>query len=210
MGTDHPMLFAGGLRDSSVKSLLPGARLYSAGYGFNVPQNVPKGGPMEYVFRPETAAQVASEIDTLGALKVDVVKMWVDDFGGSTPKMKPEIYKAIIDEAHKRNIRVASHLYYLSDARKLVADGVDIIAHSIRDSLIGDALLQEMKAKHVAYIPTLSLDEFAYIYARRPDWIDDAFFKAALEPGVYEMITAPKFQDSIKKFTCISKKYGCV
>lgn len=198
MGTDHPMLFASGLRDSSAKSLLPGARLYSAGYGFNVPQHVPKGGPMEYVFRPASAVQVPAEMDTLAVLKVDVIKMWVDDFGGSTPKMKPEIYKAIIDEAHKRNMRVASHLYYLSDARKLVADGVDIIAHSIRDSLVDDALLQEMKTRQVAYIPTLSLDEFAYIYARRPDWIDDAFFKASLEPGVYEMITAPDFQDSIK------------
>lgn len=198
MGTDQPMLFASGLRDSSVKSLLPGARLYTAGYGFNVPPKAPPGGAMEYVFRPASATQVAAEMDTLAALKVDVVKMWVDDFGGSTPKMKPEIYKAIIDEAHKRNIRVASHLYYLSDARKLVADGVDIIAHSIRDSLIDDALLQEMKAKHVAYIPTLSLDEFAYIYARRPDWIDDTFFRAALEPGVYEMITAPDFRDGIK------------
>jgi imidazolonepropionase-like amidohydrolase len=117
MGTDHPMLFASGLRDSSVNNLLPGARIYSAGYGFNVPQNVPKGGPMEYVFRPAYAAQVPAEMDTLAALHVDVVKMWVDDFGGSTPKMQPEVYKAIIDEAHKHSIRVASHLYYLSFLR---------------------------------------------------------------------------------------------
>ena len=205
MGTDQPMLFENGLRDSSANDLLPGARIYSAGFGFNVPPKPAPGGPMDHVFRPVNAAHVDAEIDTLAGLKIDIVKMWVDDFGGSSPKMQPEIYTAIINEAHKRNMRVASHLYYLSDARKLVAAGVDIIAHSIRDSLIDDALLQEMKAKHVAYIPTLSLDEFAYIYARRPDWIDDDFFKASLEPGVYEMITAPKFQDNIKNSPAYQK-----
>ena len=173
MGTDRPMLFESGLRDSSVNGLLPGARLYSAGYGFNVPQ---AGGPitsvMDQLFRPASPQQVPAELDSVAAVKPTVLKMWVDDFGGSTPKMDPAVYKAIIDEAHKRNLRVAAHLYYLSDARKLVADGLDIIAHSIRDSVIDDALLNEMKAKHVAYIPTLSLDEFAFIYAQKPAWIN--------------------------------------
>lgn len=199
MGTDRPMLFESGLRDSSVNGLLPGARLYSAGYGFNVPQ---AGGPitsvMDQLFRPASPQQVPAELDSVAAVKPTVLKMWVDDFGGTTPKMDPAIYKAIIDEAHKRNLRVAAHLYYLSDARKLVADGLDIIAHSIRDSVIDDALLKEMKAKHVAYIPTLSLDEFAFIYAQKPAWINDEFFKASLEPGVYEMITSSEYQNGLK------------
>lgn len=205
LGTDMPMLFNSGLRDSSVNGLLPGARIYTAGYGFNVPANAPKGGMMDDVFRPATAAEVPAEIDSLAALKVDAVKMWVDDFGGTAAKMQPEVYKAIINEAHKHNIRVASHLYYLGDARKLVAAGVDIIAHSIRDSIIDDALLQQMKAKHVVYIPTLSLDEFAFIYAQRPDWIEDEFFKASLEPGVYEMITSASYQESLKNSPAYAK-----
>lgn len=199
MGTDRPMLFETGLRDSSASGLLPGARLYSAGYGFNVPE---AGGPITYVmdqlFRPVSAQQVPAELDSVAAVKPTVLKMWVDDFGGTTPKMAPAVYKAIIEEAHKRNLRVAAHLYYLSDARKLVADGLDIIAHSIRDSIIDDALLNEMKAKHIAYIPTLSLDEFAFIYAQKPAWINDEFFKASLEPGVYEMITSSAYQEGLK------------
>lgn len=151
------------------------------------------------MFRPASPAQVAAEMDSLVKLKPSVIKMWVDDFGGRFNKMEPAMYNAIITEAHKRNLRVASHLYYLSDARKLIAAGVDIIAHSIRDSVIDDALVQEMKAKNVIYIPTLSLDEFAYVYARQPEWINDAFFKASLEPGVYEMITSPKYKEELKK-----------
>jgi imidazolonepropionase-like amidohydrolase len=95
-------------------------------------------------------------------------------------------------------MRVAAHVYYLSDARDLVSNDVDILAHSIRDSLVDDAFLAGMKTRHVIYIPTLSLDEFAYIYAREAEWINDPFFKASLEPGVYEMITSEKYRNDLK------------
>lgn len=199
MGTDRPMLFNTGLRDSSLHGLLPGARIHSAGYGFGVPQ----GGPplamaMDQVYRPASPEEVPAQIDSLAALKPAVVKIWVDDFNGKYKKMDPAIYKMIIAEAHKHGLRVAAHVYYLSDARQLVASGLDIIAHSVRDSVIDDALIAQMKAKHVMYIPTLSLDEFAYVYARRPEWINDDFFKISLEPGVYEKIISPQYQDSLK------------
>lgn len=199
MGTDRPMLFTSKLRDSSANGLLPGARLYSAGYGFGVPQNAPPVDfGMDNVYRPLTASQVPSEMDSLAKVGPLVVKMWVDDFGGKFKKMDPEVYKAVINEAHKHNIRAAAHAYYVADARKLVAAGINIIGHSIRDSVIDDQLIQEMKKKGVVYIPTLSLDEFAFIYARKPEWINDPFFKASLEPGVYEMITSKKYQDNLK------------
>ncbi|MEO5890984.1 MAG: hypothetical protein ABIQ31_12065, partial [Ferruginibacter sp.] len=200
MGTDRPLLYAGGLYDSLKAGLLPGARMHAAGHGFGVPEGAPApGGIMDLLYRPANPAAVPAEMDSLAKLQPEVVKIWVDDFGGKFKKMDPAIYKAIIDEAHKHKLRVLAHVWYLGDARKLVADGIDIIGHSIRDSLVDDALVQEMKAKNVLYIPTLSLDEFAYIYARRPDWIDDPFFKSSLEPGVYEMITAPGYADSLKK-----------
>jgi imidazolonepropionase-like amidohydrolase len=196
MGSDEPMLFASGFRDSAVNGLLPGARLFSAGYGFTTPKGVP---PMKYLYHPATAAQAIAAIDSVAVVKPTVIKMWVDDFGGSTPKMDSGVYKAIISRAHHHHIRVASHLYYLADARSLVSNGLDILAHSIRDQEIDAALLQQMKTKGTIYIPTLSLDEYAYIYARKPEWIDDAFFKASLEPGVYEMITSKTYQDNLQK-----------
>jgi imidazolonepropionase-like amidohydrolase len=80
-----------------------------------------------------------------------------------------------------------------------VAAGVDIMAHSIRDAEVDDSLIAEMKAKHVSYIPTLSLDEFAFAYLDDPDWLKDPRFKASLEPGVYEMITSAAYKDKIGK-----------
>lgn len=206
MGTDRPLLFETGLRDSSQTNTFNGARIHTAAYGFGVPNGAPPiGSAMDKVYRPASPEQVAAQMDSLAELKPDLVKIWVDDFGGEQPKMDPKVYKAIIDEAHRHQLRVAAHVYYLNDARQLVADGIDLFAHSIRDSLVDDQLVEEMKRKQVAYIPTLSLDEFSYIYARKPEWLNDVFFKASLEPGVYEMITSESYQQEAKNNPSYSK-----
>jgi len=199
LGTDRPLLFANGLYDSLRNGLLDGARMSSAGYGFNSPQvNVDTSSPQGKVFRPVSPGQVPGEMDSIAALNIKIVKIWVDDFNKTQPKMDTAVYRAIINEAHKRNIRVAAHVYYLSDARRLVSDGVDILAHSIRDSIVDDAFLAEMKSKKVIYVPTLTLDKYSYVYAGEAEWINDPFFKASLEPGTYEMITSEKYKNNTK------------
>jgi imidazolonepropionase-like amidohydrolase len=146
-----------------------------------------------------TETEARNELRQLAAKKPDVVKIWVDDLWGTLPKMKPEIYAGIIEEAHRHGLRVASHVFYLEDARKLVGLGLDIIAHSVRDAEIDDALLAEMKKRKVAYIPTLSLDEFAFAYQNDPEWLNSPFFQAALEPGVLQMVTSAEFKDKVRK-----------
>ncbi len=198
LGTDRPYLFESGLRDSSVSGLLQGARIYTAGMGFGVPGGAPPADfAMDEVFRPSGPGQISAQMDSLQLFRPDMIKIWVDDFGGSAPKMHPSVYKTIIDEAHKRNIRVAAHVYYAADAQQLAQDGVDVIAHSIRDQEISDTLVQLIRSKRISYIPTLSLDEFSFIYALQPEWINDPFFKESLEPGVYEMITSEDYRRQI-------------
>lgn len=196
LGTDRPLIFHG-FADSTVAGLIPGARLYSAGYGFNIPEASPASW-MNMLLRPNTKEEVPALMDSVAKVKPTVLKMWVDDHGGKAKKMDKDIYKTIITEAHKRNIRVAAHLFNVADANDLVDAGLDIIAHSIRDAVVDDALLAKMKAKKVIYIPTLSLDEYAYSYESNPSWINDPFFKASLEPGVYEMLTSEAYHNSVK------------
>ncbi len=199
LGTDRPVLFQNGFYDSIKSGLQSGARMLSAGYGFNVPQaNIDSTSHMNLLYRPSLASQVPAEMDSLNALGITTVKIWVDDFNKSVPKMDTGVYHSIINEAHKRNMKVAAHVYYLADARRLVNDGIDYLAHSIRDSVVDDALLQAMKSKNVVYIPTLVLDKFSYAYGGEAEWINDPFFKASLEPGVYEMITTEKYKNDTK------------
>lgn len=195
MGTDHEEAYA--WRDESRAGTLPGAAFYTAGRGFGVPAGMPPlAMGMDQVYRPETPEEARRDVDDLAKHHPDMVKMWVDDFYGQYPKMKPEIYAAIIDQAHKYHLRVAAHLFHLTDAQGLVDAGIDVFAHSVRDAQIPASLLTEMKRKHITYIATLSLDEFATAYAGDPQWLNDPFFRNALEPGVYEMITSEKYKQS--------------
>jgi imidazolonepropionase-like amidohydrolase len=197
MGTDGKRFAE--IREESRRGALPGADVYTAGIGFGAKNGVPPAtmGFTE-VFRPETPAEARSEVAQQVSQKPDFIKVWVDDFWGQYPKMPPEIFGAIIDEAHKNRLRVAAHVYHLEDARLLVADGVDVLAHSIRDADVDNALIAEMKKHNVAYIPTLSLDDFAFAYGDSPKWVDDPFFTAALDPGLLEMITSPEYKAKVQ------------
>jgi imidazolonepropionase-like amidohydrolase len=197
MGTDGKK-FAD-IRDESRRGILPGANVYTAGIGFGAKDGVPPASMgFTDVFRPTTPQQARQDLAEEAPGKPDFIKVWVDDFWGQYPKMPPEVYQAIIEQAHKDGLRVAAHVYHLDDARSLVNDGVDVLAHSVRDGEVDDALLTQMKSRHVAYIPTLSLDDFAVAYGDSPEWINDPFFRAALDPGVLAMITSPEYKAKVQ------------
>lgn len=194
MGTDRPLLFSNGFYDSSLSGALNGARYHSAGYGFAAPGGTPPPvNGMDLVYRPATAEQAQRQVDSLAAIPVRTIKMWVDNFSGG-PGMDAAISRAIIQAAHRHGMLAAAHLFYKQDAAQLVNDSINIIAHSIRDSEIDDTLLAAIKSCGIIYIPTLALDKFAYSYGEIPPWINDGFFKRSLEPGTYEMITDTAYQ----------------
>ncbi|MBN9384334.1 MAG: amidohydrolase family protein [Chitinophagaceae bacterium] len=192
MGTEQPVGVK--IRDSSRAGLIPGATMYSAIYGFGVPGALPPASMgFSHIYRPETVEDAIKDVDELAPLKPDVIKIWVD----GNPSMKEEIYTAIIATAHRHGIRVAAHVYRLADARKLATAGVDIFAHSIRDSVIDQAFAEEIVRRKIVYIPTLSLDDLAFIYGEDPEWLNAPFFRNALEPGVYEMVTSPSYKERL-------------
>jgi len=59
----------------------------------------------------------------------------------------PAQYAAIIDEAHKRGLWVAAHIFSLEDAKGLIRAGIDVFAHGIRDRDIDDELVAMFKQR---------------------------------------------------------------
>lgn len=90
-----------------------------------------------------TPAGARALVQELAARRVKIVKTWVDGRNGAVKKLEPAIYTAIIDEAHKRGLRVAVHATGLSDAKELLRAGVDIFAHMISE--VDDELLALFK-----------------------------------------------------------------
>jgi imidazolonepropionase-like amidohydrolase len=133
--------------------LLPGAaRYYTAGRGITSPEP----GRSDVPYWVTTAADARKGVQEQAALKVDMIKIWVDDRNGQYKKMPPDIYTAVIAEAHTHSIRVAAHIFNLSDAKGLLKAGIDAFAHGIRDVDLDDELLGLVKARpNVVLIPNM-------------------------------------------------------
>lgn len=137
---------------------VPDAALFhTAGRGMgrtNAGPGQPYWKPVAYAIESEADGRKA--VQELAEKKVDWVKIWVDDRNGTVPKLTPPLYRAIIDEAHKHNLRVVAHIYYLADAKELLRAGIDGFAHGIRDRDIDDEFMKLIKDRpEVFVIPNL-------------------------------------------------------
>jgi imidazolonepropionase-like amidohydrolase len=182
------------LRAQQRSNTLGGATLFTAGRGIGVPDGAP---PLlvaaDQVYRPATQAEARQNVDELAVRHADIVKIWVDPLHGKVPAMDPAIYAAIIDQSHLKRLHVAAHVYLLSDARQLVQDGIDILAHSVRDQPVDTPFIQSMLQHHTWYIPTLALDEAFFIYATHPEIMLSNFFRQAAGTQLLARFQAPDY-----------------
>jgi imidazolonepropionase-like amidohydrolase len=137
-----------------------------------------------------TAEEARKVIADRHARRVNIIKTGIGE-GNNGDDMRPDVYAALIDEAHKRKLRVAAHLVNLSDAKGLVSAGLDVIAHSVRDQDVDAAFIAELKRRNIGYIPTLTRDLSVFQYESTPDYINDPFFLRGL-PGYASQIDRVK------------------
>src|SRR2546430_241152 len=119
------------------------ARNRSAGRGLTGPEP----GRTEAPYWVKTEAEARKDVQELTQRKVDLVKIWVDDRDHTVTKLSPALYGAIINEAHKHNLRTIAHIFTLEDAKGVLRAGIDAFAHSVRDKDIDDEFVNMMKAK---------------------------------------------------------------
>ncbi|HXJ80247.1 MAG TPA: amidohydrolase family protein [Candidatus Methylomirabilis sp.] len=162
---------------------LGGATVYVGDRGLGVMKGAP---PLPHaddqLYQPKDPNEARQLVRAAAARKPDILKIWVDDLFGSSPKMDRAIYRAIIEEAHRQHLKVAAHVFYLEDAKRLVSDGIDVLAHSVRDQHVDGELISMMKAKKTFYVATLAVEESFFGFADHPDWVQERFLAEALTP----------------------------
>ena len=122
------------LRDELQAGKYPdAARFLTAGRGLAPEDEVRPDNMRHSAYTIRIEDDIKKAVEELAARNVTIVKTWVDDRDGSVRKLTPELYGAIINEAHKHNMRVAVHATGLSDAKGLLRAGIDIFAHMISD-----------------------------------------------------------------------------
>jgi imidazolonepropionase-like amidohydrolase len=158
---------------------IPGAaRLFSAGRGMTAPEPGRTMAP----YWITTAAEGRKAVQEQAARKVDIIKIWVDDRDGKFMKLTPELYGAIIDEAHKNKLRVTAHLFTLEDAKGLWKAGIDAFAHGVRDRDIDEEFLSMVK-KRPAFVLVPNLPD-------RGVKTDLSWLKGSLQPAELQKLEA--------------------
>ncbi|MCI0339171.1 MAG: amidohydrolase family protein [Acidobacteria bacterium] len=208
LGSDFELIFK--LRGPAGAQETPRATVFTAGRGFTGKAGYPVVLPGNAGVQREvdSVEEIRIQVEELTRQKVDMVKIWVDDHWGHYKKIRPELYRAIISEAHKRGLRVMAHLFYLEDAKSLVAAGLDGMAHSVRDQEIDDALIRSLKEKKTFAVPTLVREESTFIYAQPPAFLDDPFFGRWIAPEIVSQLKDPAYGARVKADPDFSKFPG--
>ena len=155
-------------------------RYLTAGRGFAMPRAGP-GEPMRDAPYGVTAeADARRDVQELAANHPDMIKIWVDDRNGTVEKLKPNLYRAIIDEAHTHGVRVMAHIAALEDAKDLLRAGVDGFGHVVRDKEIDTELIAMLRERpQVFFVETLWGERHA-IYGTKPAWLEEPLLRGTL------------------------------
>lgn len=157
------------------------------------------------VLTPTTVAEARTQVADAAAQNVNLIKIRVDDMLGTARKVTPEVYRAIIDEAHASKLRVAVHIYYLEDARDLLNAGADFIAHSVRDLPVDAAFTQLLKSKGVCYTPTLMREVSTFVYESKPAFFSDSLFQLHANKQWITTLSEPARMDAMRTNTAAQK-----
>jgi imidazolonepropionase-like amidohydrolase len=161
------------LRAASDRLDYPGTIIRTAWRGIAPPDAGPFPPMRAAPFGVKTAAEARADVRLLAGRKADFVKIWVDDRNGTLPKLSPEIYKAVIDEAHAHGMRVIAHVVTMADVKDLLRAGIDGFAHMFRDHDADAEILGLLKARpNVFFMLTLWAPHNAAMTAP-PSWTSD-------------------------------------
>ena len=202
LGTEGAMYSDVDVRNAINRGLIPGPRLQvvtraistTGGYaleGYSPEVTVPSG--VQIVDSPDEARKAVREQIKYGA---DLIKIYSTHRFHFTPEGKlvsiPTLtldeIRAIVDEAHREEVKVACHAYGGEGLHNCIEAGVDSIEHGLD---LDDASIQQMIEKGIYYVPTL----YAYEYEPEEDLratggktsrarIHEQSFRRALARGV--------------------------
>jgi imidazolonepropionase-like amidohydrolase len=128
---------------------------------------------------------------------VDWIKLRVDDNLGAGQKMPWAAVQVVMNAAKAAEIPVATHIFYMEDAARLLQMGSGLIAHSVRDRAVTDEFVEAMLESGVCYVPTLVREVSTFVYGARPDWFDDAFFLEGAKQSEIVRVSQPDFMARI-------------
>jgi imidazolonepropionase-like amidohydrolase len=154
-------------RDQLAGEFPPAARFFFAA-GMAPPGGGPDSlliqgtGPLHAVYEVSTPNEAVAAVRKIAAKKIKELKFWVDNRDnarGSMKKMPPEVYTALIQEAHRHGMIVHAHATNLQDQKGVVQAGVDVLVHTLMAEKVDDEFIAILKAKRPYWAPVMGLGD---------------------------------------------------
>ena len=118
-------------------------------------KNLGKDEPFSLV---QTAEEGRAMVQAQLPYKPDFIKIWYIIMGANKEEVARRhlpMIKAIIDEAHKNNLKVAVHATERIAAQLSIENGADYLVHSVDDEVVKDDFVKLLKDKKTVLCPTL-------------------------------------------------------
>ena len=189
-------------RDQEAGKFPPASRLL-----FMPGMAPPHGGPdailmkgtdaLHAVNEVSTAAEARAAVQSMAARQLKSVKIWVDDRRGTYPKMTPEVYNAIIAEAHAHGMMVNAHAIALADQKAVVSAGVDVLVHTVGNEKLDAEYVAIVKSKKPYWTTVIGLGDRSEVCNRDP-FVDQTYPAKALE-AIRAESCAPRAENAARE-----------
>lgn len=142
----------------------------------------------------DTPEEAAAATERLCKAGVDVIKAYV--------QLEPEHYKAIVDTAHKCNVKVHAHVYHPKNIRDALEAGVDVLQHvgSAGTPPYDDDLIYDIAVAGRPVVPTAAHRVWVFpATVDFPERLQDPRLKSAFPAEIFQDVQA-----SFKNFHALS------
>jgi imidazolonepropionase-like amidohydrolase len=115
-----------------------------------------------------TEADVVAAVDGLVAQRADMVKMAIDAVPESAPKLGEMLAHKIVSEAHRKGLRVVSHVGTFDDAVEAGNAGIDAFMHMVYKEPLSEEQAEKIASYGVPVVATMAVFESYALLGRGP------------------------------------------
>lgn len=180
------------LRERVEKGEIPGPRIITAGFALYPRNGIPiylRDLPpdlLEMLSQPASVEEALADVQANFDAGANATKLFLmtPQGGGRYAFMQPDIALAAADETHRRGLPVLAHPTDIEGINLAIEAGVDILVHTTigEGKTVWDAtLIEQMRAKSIAVIPTLKLFPYELKRMELPERVVDGATSDAVE-----------------------------
>ena len=103
--------------------------------------------------------QAEDAVRRIAEKNISVIKIWVDDRGGSQEKLSPQLYRAITSAAVAQGIEVYAHQQYATDMPDLLDAGVTGFLHGRIGADLDRSIALQLASADAFVVPNMGLGE---------------------------------------------------